>query len=211
MGAGDVISISTFRSLLQDKARLTVDTFMPDGQTVLFELLNSPVLMGEDYSVTLFIDNIPVSEDSYTIIYDSGVILFNSPPVEGVGTIVYYTAQLTDSEIIEILDYALIRHDPTATWEEFPPEYAPYIHWLALSSAYYMLASRWATITRLKVETVETHDHQVAGRYFELGRRMEERYQEASAGIINVKELTRRDNYTGFLVPLTEEFYNEQS
>lgn len=206
--AFDVIPKSVIRGLLQDKPMFHEEVIPVDNTVTGYQLANYPVLKGEDYPVTVtFSKGQP--EIEYTIHYESGFIVFSTPPITGFITVSYYYAQLADSELEAALNSALLRHDPVATWDEFPPEYAPFIQWLAASSGFYMLASRWATKMRLRVETVDTHDHQVAGRYFDLGRRMGDMYNEASAGIIQVHEVTRRDVRTGLLVPISEEFYGE--
>ena len=207
MGAGEVIGYSLIRSLIQDKPKYCSETIISDGVTKTFALENTPILYSDNYSATFTQGENEL--DEFSLDCDSGALTFSEPPESGVFEAKYYTAQITDIEIEEALSMALARHDPIATWEDFPPAYAPFVQWLAAASLFYTLAARWATKVRVKVETTEVHEHQVAGRYFELARKMEERYYEASAGIINVEEVTRRDAYTGLLVPLTEEFYLE--
>ncbi len=206
--AADVIPVNLIRSLIQDRPKADTFLFTTDGQRRIFNVDNFPVIQNSANPFTLEINYQEITT-GYTLYHDSGVIHFTNPPEYGEGTVHYYYAQLLDTEIIEALDAALLRHDPSVSWDNFPAEYSPYIQWLAGASCYYMLASRWATMMRLKVETVETHDHQVSGRYFDLARRMEDRYYEACAGIIQVAEVTRRDVRTGLLVPIAEEFYNE--
>jgi len=207
--AGDVIPIKLMRGILQDKPVFAEDIITIDGVRSRYQLENSPIMSDEEtFPVTVKIEGIAVPE--YTVNYDDGIIKFDEPPDEGEGQVNYYHAQLSDKEIESMLDYALLVHDPEATWDDFPPEYAPYVQWLAAASGLYMLSTRWATKMRLRVETVETHDHQVAGRYFDLARRMEQRYNDANAGLIKVAEFTRRDVQTGILVPFTEDFYIEQ-
>jgi len=206
--AVDVIPVSLIRSLIQDRPQFDTILFTTDGVKKLFELDNFPVIEDEEYPVYLAVNEQEITE-GYTIQHGAGVLKFTEPPEYGNGSISHYYAQLTDQEIEDALNAGLLRHDPSATWDEFPEEYSPFVQWLAMASCYYMLASKWATYARLKVETVETHDQQVAGRYFDLARRMEDRYMDASAGIIQVADITRRDVRTGMLVPIAEEFYNE--
>jgi len=71
------------------------------------------------------------------------------------------------------------------------------------------LAAKWATRTRIKVETVDIHNQHIGGSYFKMAQTMEQRYKEASTGQISISSFTRRDVRTGLLVPLPEVFYGE--
>lgn len=201
MAVNDIIPFSLFRGMIQDKPKICNDIFTTDGNTTIFQLNNYPVLIEPEIIINHSSGDIEVQD----INYNFGRLNFTSnPPPYGVLEIIYPYAQLSDEEINYCLNNALIQHDHTATWDNFPSEYSPYVCWLAAATAYYMLASKWATSIHIKVETVDSREDSVAIRYFNLAKQMEDRYKQASAGTIDVRTVTRRDVGTGLLIPLNE-------
>lgn len=206
MAANDVIPFSLFRQFIQDSPQEGFDTLLTDGVTKSFQLSDFPVIVGTDTPFSLSLTDISPDElGEYKLTEESGRIRFTTSPPVGVMEVEYFYAQLGDKELELCLNNALMQHSPTMTWDTFDTTQTPYVMWLAASNAYYMLASRWATQARMKVETVEIHSQEIASRYFALAQQMSKQYHDASAGIIEVGTLTRRDSYTGLLVP----FYPE--
>lgn len=214
MAANDVIPFSLFRQMIQDNPKDNNELLLTDGETKVFQLSEFPILFDaadpDKYPFTIKLNTVDTNNTqlgTYVLNCGSGKLRFETSPPVGSLEIDYLSTQLTDAEIEMCLNNALTRHDNTATWNAFPPEYAPYVMWLAAASAFYMLAAKWATEVRIKVETVEIHNNRVGGSYFDLGKRMEDRYEQACAGVIQVNTLTRRDVATNLLIPLPEDVY----
>jgi hypothetical protein len=214
--ANDVIPFNIFRQVIQDVPQENIESIATDGITKVFQLANYPLIIspvdpvtGEEgdypFSLTLSDFDPQLGIGEYITTRSSGRVKFTEAPPPGVMEVSYFAAQLSDKEIEMCLNNALLQHDNTVTWDTFPGEYAPYVIWLAAASAFYMLAAKWATEVRMKVETVEIHNNKVSSTFFELARQMERRYKDASAGTIQVSTLTRRDPLTGLLIP----FYPE--
>lgn len=197
--------ITDIRQLIQDLPQEALDVFVTDGETRVFQLLEYPVLKD---STELILNN-NIVEDGFILGLKNGRLTFFEPPETGNLLVKYEYAQLSNEEIALCVSNAVVRHDESTSLDNIPTNYIPYIQLLAASSAFYMLASKWAIKYRTKVETIEEHEHQVGNKYFELGKRMEESYNLASAGIIDVKTVTRRDVRTGRLTALPEDVYDE--
>jgi hypothetical protein len=73
-----------------------------------------------------------------------------------------------------------------------------------MNDAAFVGSIKWATEPNVSVENVSISDGKIGTNYLELGRQMLRNYEGASAGIIDVRTVTRRDVYTGLLVPLAE-------
>jgi len=216
------ILINTLRQYIQDIPTEETETFIADGETKIFQLASHPII---DYPFSLiFTEESPEEEEEeeeeefteesleegFTLIKNIGKLKFDNPPEQGIILEVnYFTAQLSDEELEACLNSALVMHDSDLTWDTLESSETPFIIWLAAASAFYMLAAKWATRTRIKVETVDIHNQHIGGSYFKMAQTMEQRYKEASTGQISISSFTRRDVRTGLLVPLPEVFYGE--
>jgi hypothetical protein len=211
--ANDVIPISIFRQVIQDTPKDNYQVILTDGENKVFQLENFPVITDlattplYPFSIELT-DITPDELGEYKLSQSSGLLRFTTAPPVGTMEVNYFSAQITDEEISYYLNNALIQHDHLATWDTFPADYSPYVIWLAAASCFYSLASKWAIETRIRVETVEIHNADIAAMYYKLARRMEDRYNDACAGIITVSTLTRRDTFTNMLIPFPEDVFN---
>lgn len=202
--ASDVISLSQLRNLIQDNPKPETDFIEGNGNQTIFPLTHNNI--SKDYPPKVTIDSIEKDDTEYTMYWDIGEIEFYNAPY-GNGRINYKFTQLSNEALETCLDNALNEHDPSCSWGTVPPEYLGFIKILAASKAYFMLASRWATRTRVVVEDTEIDEDKIAKRYFELGDKMLQQYKDANAGVIDVETVTRRNLETGKLIQKPEDVY----
>ena len=207
----DIIPISTIRSAIQDPVKRRYDEVYIEAPRKAIELDYAPVIKDEEHSFRITIGSTELNEEDYELDEVSGLVIFNEVNESGLFTALYYNAQLTDNELNECLHQAINQHIPDSDLEEIPESQNPFISWLATAKAFYMLSSKWATEVRIRTDDLDMHEQQVASRYFELGQRMEDKYNEASAGIIDVSTLTRRDVDTGIMYPDPAEVYDNEA
>ena len=199
--------IEIIRSIIQDTPRFQFETFLLDERTKMIQLTNFPVLNSEEYPLEISIDV------DYRVDTDSGIVILKddlSEIEDEYIDIEYYSAQLSDKEVEVAVKNSLSRYDVSSI-EELDEDDFGFSQLLVASNCYYMLASKWATLRRVRTSSSEVHNEQVMSNFFDLGRRMEERFKEASAGNIKVDTITRRDVNTGKLVAIPEEVLDDET
>lgn len=215
--AEDIIPLEEFRGFIQDQPQTRIEQDLV-GKTWLE--VDDPPIYENGVLELRDVENDEKIEDYEVDDYNSGLIDLkeNYEQIR----IKYQHVQLSDDELETILNDSLIEHDSSLTWDDFYTtddeeeektsefEEVPFIKLLAASKAYFMLASKWGQETRVQIDDLEVEADGPVNKYLELGRELQNKYQNASGGKIRVANATRRSLETGKKVPNPEDWYNEE-
>lgn len=106
-----------------------------------------------------------------------------------------FTNDQLQSELLE----ALVIYNPTYHIADLPKEEEHLVLWKAMSSCYYILATKHAENIRFKVQNDEYHGQQATPNYLKLAEKYDEMYNENRG--IDVNTVTRTQTGTGLKAP----------